>query len=218
MMEANEWVRRNPKVAAERIAEWTRIEKEVIYIFLGPGGIQALDPTIKPQLVDAIRTGRGVLQRLNRLKDLDIEAWVNDTYLRRVFREQRLDYDKQLKSLANYEVAGKDSYCAAPIRQPRQAGEVWMASGEILPFSSPDCTLGAMRRFDAEGRKYSVAYLYDQALGIKVFAEQAFYATEGAGKRIVPFLLKKDAEAHALKSGGKVVTLADALKRAPRDK
>jgi NitT/TauT family transport system substrate-binding protein len=219
MMEANEWVRRNPMLAAERIAEWTRIEKEVIYIFLGPGGIHALDPTIKPQLVDAIRTARGVLQRLNRLKVLNTEAWVNDAYVRGAFREQRLDYDAQLKSLANYEVAGKDSFCGVPIKQPRRAGEVWMASGEILPFSSPDCTLGAMRRFNTEGRKYSVAYLYDQSLGIKVFAEQAFYATEGAGKpRIVPFLLKKDAEAHALKSGGKVVTLADALKLTPRDK
>jgi NitT/TauT family transport system substrate-binding protein len=218
MLEANEWVRRNPKLAAERIAEWTRIEKEVIYIFLGPGGIQSLDPTIKPQLVDALRTGRGVLQRLNRIKDLDIEAWVNDAYLRRVLREQRLDYDAQLKSLANYEVAGRDSFCGVPIKQPRQAGEVWMASGEILPFSSPDCTLGAMRRFDTEGRKYSVAYLYDRALGIKVFAGQAFYATGGTGKRIVPFLLKKDAEAHASKSGGKVITLAEALKHTTRDK
>jgi len=218
MMEANEWVRRNPMLAAERIAEWTRIEKEVVYIFLGPGGIHSLDPAIKPQLVDAIRTGRGVLQRLNRLKDLDTEAWVNDTYVRRVFREQRLDYDAQLKSLANYEVAGHDSFCGVPIKQPRRAGEVWMASGEILPFSSPDCTLGAMRRFNTEGRKYSVAYLYDQALGIKVFAEQAFYATEGTGKRFVPFLLKKDAEAHASKSGGKVVTLAEALKHAKRDR
>jgi NitT/TauT family transport system substrate-binding protein len=156
---------------------------------------------------------------LNRLKDLDTEAWVNDTYVRRVFREQGLDYDAQLKSLANYEVAGHDSFCGVPIEQPRRAGEVWMASGEILPFSSPDCTLGAMRRFNAEGRKYSVAYLFDRALGIKVFAEQAFYATEGADKpRFVPFLLKKDAEAHALKSGGKVVTLADALKGTTRDK
>jgi NitT/TauT family transport system substrate-binding protein len=215
MMEANEWVRRNPKLAAERIAEWTRIEKEVVYIFFGPGGIQSFDPTIKPQLIDAIRTGRGVLQRLNRLKDLDTEAWVNDTYLRRVFREEGLDYDAQLKSLANYEVAGNDSFCKVPIKEPRRAGEIWMASGEILPFSSPDCTLGAMRRFNSEGRKYSVAYLYDQALGIKVFAEQAFYATEGAGKpQIVPFLLKKDAEAHAAKSGGKVISLADALKGA----
>jgi NitT/TauT family transport system substrate-binding protein len=153
---------------------------------------------------------------LNRLKDLDTEAWVNDRYVRRAFREQRLDYDAQLKSLANYEVAGHDSFCGVPIKQPRRAGEVWMASGEILPFSSPDCTLGAMRRFNSEGRKYSVAYLYDQALGIKVFAEQAFYATEGA--RIVPFLLKKDAEAHALKSRGKVVTLAEALQRTTRDK
>ena len=64
-----------------------------------------------------------------------------------------------------------------------------------------------------------MAYLFDHVLGIKVFADQAFYATEGGGKpQIVPFLLKKDAEAHAAKSGGKVISLADALKGATRDK
>jgi NitT/TauT family transport system substrate-binding protein len=43
MLEANQWVRKNPVLAAERIAEWTRIEKEVVYIFFGPGGIQTFD-------------------------------------------------------------------------------------------------------------------------------------------------------------------------------
>jgi hypothetical protein len=45
-----------------------------------------------------------------------------------------------------------------------------------------------------------VAYVYDKALGIKVFADKAFYsmvATDPKKPQIMPFLLKKDAEAHA---------------------
>src|SRR5882762_3908670 len=36
LIEANAWVRADPKHAAEKIQEWTGINKEVVYIFLGP--------------------------------------------------------------------------------------------------------------------------------------------------------------------------------------
>jgi NitT/TauT family transport system substrate-binding protein len=51
VVEANAWVRADPKTASEMIAKWTGIDKEVVYIFLGPGGIMTMDPTIKPELV-----------------------------------------------------------------------------------------------------------------------------------------------------------------------
>src|SRR5438034_6256757 len=35
---ANQWFRADPKLASERIQEWTGINKEVVYIFLGPSG------------------------------------------------------------------------------------------------------------------------------------------------------------------------------------
>ena len=41
-----------------------------------------------------------------------------------------------------------------------------------------------------------MAYVFDTERGIKLFADQAFYSANGKGD-IVPFLLKKDAEAHA---------------------
>ena len=63
--------------------------------------------------------------------------------------------------------------------------------------------------FDCSGL---VAYVFDASRGIKLFADQAFYA---AGKgEIVPFLLKKDAEAYAGKISGKVVGFDDAVKLA----
>jgi NitT/TauT family transport system substrate-binding protein len=45
-----------------------------------------------------------------------------------------------------------------------------------------------------------------------LFADQAFYAV--AGNDIAPFLLKKDAEAHAAKNNGKVLGFEEAVKSA----
>lgn len=111
VIEANDWVRKNPQEAAEKIAKWTGIDKEVVYIFLGPGGIMTMDPTIKPQLVEDAAQDAGVLQKLGRMKEFDVKAWVNDSYIRQAYKELGLDYEAQVKSLANYEIAGDDSFC-----------------------------------------------------------------------------------------------------------
>ena len=46
-----------------------------------------------------------------------------------------------------------------------------------------------------------------------MFADAAFYAIKPDPKKpdVVPFLLKKDAEAYAAKNGGKLATYAEAL-------
>jgi NitT/TauT family transport system substrate-binding protein len=57
-------------------------------------------------------------------------------------------------------------------------------------------------------------YLYDRGLGIKVFADKAFYAfsdKEGKQAEATPFLLKKDAQAHATKTGGRLLTYNEVL-------
>ena len=83
-----------------------------------------------------------------------------------------------------------------------------------MPFSSALCTLAGIRKYEAEGKKIGVAYVFDKSLGIKMFADKAFYAvnaTDPKKPQIVPFLLKKDAEAHVAKGGGKLSTYAEAL-------
>jgi len=101
MMDADDWVRKNPRLAAEKIAAWTRIEKEVVYIFLGPDGIHTLDPTIKPLLVNSVKTSYAVLQKLGKVKEFNVDAWVNESYLRAAFKLRGLDYDEQKRTLAN---------------------------------------------------------------------------------------------------------------------
>jgi NitT/TauT family transport system substrate-binding protein len=214
LMEANDWVRKDPKAAAQKIEQWTKIEKEVAYIFLGPGGIHTLDPTIKPRWIDTIKTAHGVLGKLGRVKEFNVEAWVDERYVRQAFKERGQDYEAQKQTLANYDIEGKDPVCKVPVTRPKEAGEIWLADGEIVPTSSPACTLAGIRQYEAAGRKVATAYVFDKALGIKVFADKAFYAMDtrdAKNPQAVPFLLKKDAEAAAAQSGGRLATYAEAL-------
>lgn len=97
------------------------------------------------------------------------------------------------------------------------AGEVWIKDGEISAYSSPDCTLAAVNKATAEGKTVDVVYVIDHAFGIKVFAKLAFYSLntkDGKHPEIVPFLLKKDAEAYAAKNGGRLATYDEVLKAA----
>jgi len=106
--------------------------------------------------------------------------------------------------------------CAKPVTSPKNAGEIWIDGGDIVPLSSPVCTFMGIRKYQEAGKKIAVAYLFDRGLGIKVFADRAFYAVNGsgAGMEVVPFLLKKDAEAYAAKINGKVLSFDDAVKAA----
>ncbi|TAK75414.1 MAG: ABC transporter substrate-binding protein [Aquabacterium sp.] len=214
VMDANDWVRKNPKEAAEKIAEWTKIDKEVVYMFLGPAGIHTLDPTIKPKWIDTIKYNTGVLQRLGRVKTFDVAAWVDDSYIRQAFKERGLDYEAQKASFAGTEVAGQDAYCRKPVARSIEAGEVWLKSGELAPYSSAACTLGAVKQAQGQGKAVSAAYLFDQNLNIKLFADKAFFAVADKDPKnlvIEPFLLKKDAEATAAKVGGKVLSYDQVL-------
>jgi NitT/TauT family transport system substrate-binding protein len=214
LIEANDWVRRDPKFAAVKIEEWTKINKEVAYIFLGPGGIHTLDPTIKPKWLDAIATGYAVLKNLKMIKDLDVKSWVNDTYVRRAYEELGLDYEKQVSSYDNYQVTGEDAVCKTPVSDPTAAGQIWVAGGEIKSLASPICTLMAAKKFSREGKKLDAVYLVDRTFGIKLFGDTAFYAVSGSDPRkpdVVPFLLRRDAEAYVAKNGGKLSTYSELL-------
>jgi NitT/TauT family transport system substrate-binding protein len=214
-LDAAAWVREDPKRAAEMISKWTGTDKEVVYVFLGPGGIMTVDPTIKKPLIDAAKVDVKVLQDLGRMKEFDVDPWVNDSYLRATFKKRGLDYDAQLASTANYEVKGEDSFCKTGIKEPRKAGEIWVKDGDILPFSSASCTLGAYRDFQAKGTAMNVAYVFDAARGIKLFADKAFYVA-GEKSELAPFMLKSDAEAYAAKTGGKVLAFEDAIAAATK--
>jgi NitT/TauT family transport system substrate-binding protein len=144
-----------------------------------------------------------------------VKAWVNEKYVREAFKEDGLDYDAQKKSLDNYyNINGRDPVCNKDITDAKVAAEIWVDGGDIVPVSSPVCAFKGIAQYQKAGKKIAVSYVYDQALGIKVFGNKAFYSMSGstpARLDIVPFLLKKDAEAYAQKNGGTVVTYEQVL-------
>lgn len=213
MLEANDWVRKDPRTAAERVEAWTKIDKEVVYMFLGPGGVHTLDPAIKPEWVDALEVDYAVLRKLHLIGELSMPDWINDTYVRRAHQELGLDYEQQLKTFTGYAIEGHDPVCKVAVKSPTEAGQIWIEGGEIYAFSSAACTLAGIQRFTSEGKQIGAAYVIDRSLGIQLFADAAFYALGGpdpARPEVVPFLLKRDAEQYALRSGGKVASYAEA--------
>lgn len=214
LIDANNWVRKDPKLAAEKVEEWTKTEKEVAYMFIGPSGVHTLDPTIKPKWIEAIKYDTGVLQRLGKVKEFNADAWANEKYIREAFKEMGLNYEKQKASFSGYEIGGMDPICKKAIKNPREGGEVWIENGSITAYSSPNCTLAGVKKALSEGKKIDVTYVFDKTFGIKLFADKAFYALDTKSTKIpsiVPFLLKKDAEAYATKSGGRVAAYDEVL-------
>ena len=210
LLEANAWIRQNPQRAAEQIARWTGINREVVYLYLGPSGIMVLDPTIKPSLVSAAWEDVKTLQALGRVKEFDVRRWVNDAYLRKTFASNNLNYGQAVRSIANYVVTGQDDTCHVPVSDPTTAGEIWPENGHIKPYSSARCLLQAIGTMTAKGKKIDTAYLLDHARGTKMFAANAFYV-QTKDAQFVPFLLRADAEAFSRDGGGAVMDYGAAL-------
>ncbi len=211
-IEATNWIKKDPKLASEKIAEWTGIDKTVVYIFLGPSGIMTMDATIKPQLVADAAEDAKVLQNLGRMKEFDVKAWVNDSYIRKAYAELGLDYEKAVKSLENYEISGTDAFCGKPITEPRKAGQLWIEGEGVTPHASTACTLGALNAATKAGKKVAKVYVFDSVRAIQLFGDQAYFvlSKDAAGLQVTPFMLKKEAEAFAAKTQGKVGDLAAA--------
>ena len=159
LMEANDWMRKNPSLRAEKIEEWTKIDKEVVYMFLGPGGVHTLDPTIKPQWVDAVRGGLRDAEEAEHDQGTECRRWVNDRYVRAAFKELGLDYDKQQarpelrrhRDRSDLQCAGND-----PARPVRSGSPAATSSRSVRPPAR--C---GVRKYRAEGKKFDAVYLVD---------------------------------------------------------
>ena len=93
-------------------------------------------------------------------------------------------------------------------------GEVWLEGGALTAYSSALCTLSAIGQAEAKKQQVGVAFVFDRSFGLKLFANSAFYSVNAKNPKqpeIVPFLLRRDAEQHAAKSGGKLASYSEAL-------
>lgn len=220
LLAANAWVSENPQKAAEKIEEWTGVAKEVAYVYLGRGGIMTLDPTIKPQWVEAMRKNIPILKELGALKDINLDAFVRDDYLRTAFKEEGLDYEAQLRRVESHApISGIDPVSGEEITGKADAGEIWPVDGAIEPFSSPSTLLARVKELRKKGDKINAAYVTDHEYGVKLFADAAFYVktdkgSDGDTPPVIAFGTQPAAATFADQRGGALLRYEEAIQQA----
>lgn len=186
---------KNPLAAAQQVAKVTGIEPEVVYLYNGPSGLVTFDPTIKPQLVDALSEDLPFLKDLGSVKNLDLDTFFNDSYLREIYGSA---YDAASTSTTSPStLSGQDPVCHKPVKDPRTASEVWFSGRKSTGVAAtPTCLLRQIAANDAEVR---AAYVPDAKHGTRMFASAATWVLDpdrSANSRLLPFAVAADADAY----------------------
>ena len=193
VIEAGEWVRKDPVKAATLLEKWTGVEREVQYLYFSEGGALTLDPTIKSAWIDALKFDHTVLVKEKAIPPLDFARWIDDSYIRQAYSELGLDYSKDL----NYTRDPKAENMKLP------PAEVWHADKGIISYDSVADMLTEAARFK-EQDKLRASYVYDNTTGLKIFAKIAYYV-KGREGQYTAFMRKPDANKFATSSGGVLV-------------
>ncbi|MEU0396364.1 ABC transporter substrate-binding protein [Streptomyces sp. NPDC006208] len=187
---ATEYLHEKPVAAAESVAKATGLPAEVVYLYNGANGIATFDPSVKPELVSALKQDVPVLKSAGLVGEVDVDGFVDDQYIKRAYGS---GYGK---ALATGSGAARS--------------EIWLKDGTTASFDSPAALLGRI----AAGRdKVRAAYVPDTTTGTLWFADKAVWVLDG--KKLLPFLTP-DAAAGYLSghTGARTVRYTEALKRA----
>jgi NitT/TauT family transport system substrate-binding protein len=204
-IEADRLITAEPEKYSELIAKVTGIEAEVNYLFHGPLGLQTRDFTWKPEYRQAVKTSIETLRLLKRTEsDIDVDSFIDDSYLRTAFRQAGLDYDKQLKNYGKLPLTAKDAATGKPITDFRHLTQIWVQGEPLVRhYANATTAIAELRRLEQAGRKVRTVYAHDQGSGLKLLAGDAWFVVDG--KDVSAYLLKADAQAQAAKVNGKMV-------------
>lgn len=209
LLEANKMFREQPEAIATKVEKWSGVEREVVYMFLGPSGLQQLNPTIEQVNFDALKNSVTTLKQLGKLDDSvnpeDVTKWADDSYLRQAMQEMGLSYDEVAKA-NGFVISGEDAQTKELIKDPKMAAQIWLKDEDkVMNFASIANMMTMLQALKTDGKKaVGALFVHDQITGWKLFAENSFYVQNG--KNVSAFLTEKEAQAFAEKSGAKVAT------------
>ncbi|MFJ6694942.1 ABC transporter substrate-binding protein [Streptomyces sp. NPDC091272] len=187
---ATTYLRGKPVVAAESVARATGLPAEVVYLYNGANGVATFDPVIRPALIDALKEDVPVLKSAKLVGDVDVDAFVDDRYLRRAY--------------------GAGYQKALGYRAPMARAELWLRDGTTTSFDSPRALLAAVAK---AGDTVRAAYVPDASTGTPWFADKAVWVVDG--DKLLPFVTAAAAGAHtAGKPYARIVPYSTALREA----
>lgn len=211
-LEADRLYRENPEELSEQLAKWTGVDAEVYYAFHGPQGIQTRDYSLKPEYVAAIRKAQESLKVLKKVtKEVDIDSYVNDKFMRQAAQEFGYDYNQRLADYKPLPFTDNAVDTKAPVTDPHSAGQIWVrGEPKVRLYSTVNATFAAAKQLAADKKELRVVFVHDRGSGNKLFADKVWYVKNSSG--LSAFLLKPAADAWAKQNAGTVVDYEAARK------
>ena len=214
MLEANQTFQEKPEEISAQIEEWSGIEKEVVYMFLGPSGLQPINPSIGEVQLEALKNSIATLISLGKIESPvnpdDVTQWVDESFLKTAMDNIGLDYDEVIATGESYVITGNDALTNEPIEEPKMAAQLWIQEEPtVTNFATIPNMIKKLNELQADGKASDVIFVHDRNKGWKLFAENSHYVTNG--DEVSAFLLEADAQAFAAESGGQVTTFKSLL-------
>ena len=200
IIEAGDWVQKDPVRAATMLEKWTGVEKEVQYLYFSNGGTLTLDPTIKSKWIETLKFDHTVLVKEKSIPPLDFAKWIDDRYIRKAYQMVGRNYEKDLKRIHDPKIENKKLPPA----------ELWHAEKGISSYPSVAAMLTAAEGYKKSGQ-LRATYVYDKVTGLKIFGHVGFFV-KGKDGTVTAFMRKPDAEKFSKSSGGKLVQFDVGLK------
>lgn len=205
VLEADALFASDPEKYSELVEKVSGVEAEVDYMFHGPLGLQTRDYTLKPEFREGLAVAVKTLRLLGRTdKELDVDTFVDDRFIREAAENAGLDYDARLASYEKVPLTGNDARTGEPITDPTRAAQVWVeGEPKVRAYATPG---SALQDVATLGNRVRAAWVHDRKTGSKLFARAAWYTQGDDG--ISAFLLQSDALAWAAEHGGTPVDYA----------
>lgn len=216
LLEANKMVREQPEAMSAKVEKWTGVEKEAVYMFLGPNGLQPVNPAIRPIHLQALTNSVNTLKQLGKL-DAKVDAaeitkLTDDSYLKLAAKEMGMNYDEMIAKSEKFPITGEDAETKQVIIEPKLAAQIWVkGEDKIRNFASIKNMVAAVSKLKAEGKQTgSTVFVHDFNKGWKLLATNSFFVRKGDD--IAAFLSEKDAQAYAVSQGDAQILAFNALK------
>ncbi len=207
VLEANQMFQADPEGISTQIEGWSGVDKEVVYMFLGPSGLQALDPTIGEVQTSSLKNSVATLTKLGRIETPvdpeEVTNWIDESYLRQAMEEMDLVYEEVVAAAGNYQITGKDALTDEAITDPKRAAQFWVQGEEkVRNYASIANMIKALGELQAEGQAADVMFVHDHNNGWKLFAENSYFVSNG--DEVAAFLVEADAQTYASSTGGQM--------------
>nr|WP_237149685.1 nitrous oxide reductase accessory protein NosL [Pseudomonas mediterranea] len=111
-------------------------------------------------------------------------------------------------------MSGTDASTGQAITDFSRVAEIWVrGEPKVRHYASAQSAFAALASLKQEGKGIRAVYAQASDSGIKLLAEQAWFASDGKG-RLSAFLLKGQAEQFAVQQGGRVLDFSEATAQA----